>query len=447
MLNDTAYSTALRGAFDHFGEFCGFDGGVSTFTTQFFQHNPDLAMPVAKDSYTVVREQHEATQLIEFKNIEAFRKAIQDDGKLDPETVPFVRIRRSSKVTELYQFQETTDGRILYQRIDVLGAGRMSEYNANLQPGETQRTRLGISYAFDDPSPVQQRKPVAQSPVGWTGLQEQPLDGVLSRALTYATTPLSNVIEHLIPLVGNISVRPIHTVAEYQALGGKKGRLPIAAYHRKHHAVYVDAAISDPGAYSVEMAHEAIHALTAKAVRDWVIMKPDGEVEVKPGCPEAIQDLVDVYRQARKELLGKSTPDIVQYGLRNLDEFMATCMTEPEMQQALAGVRYYGTLLERFIRAVHKVLQMLSVNADTSSLAYHAVERTLRVIEVANRPPASIQRLVDGTNGLSAARAGEAISKARDAVSNGQDYVIVQVDDEGDTVVHLGAPLHGTKPC
>ena len=146
-------------------------------------------------------------------------------------------------------------------------------------------------------------------------------------------------------------------------------------------------------------------------------------------------------------MLGKSTPDIVQYGLRNLDEFMATCMTEPEMQQVLAGVRYHGSLLERFIRAVHKVLQMLSVNADTNSLAYHAVERTLRVIEESNRPPASTQRIADSVNSLQVAQVGQTISDAQNAVSNGQDDAIVQLDDEGDTVVHLGAPLHGTKPC
>lgn len=450
VLNDTAYSTALRGAFDHFREFCGFGDdthGIPTFTTQFFQHNPDLAMPLADRGYTVVKERHGATQLIEFENVEAFRSCIRADGKLSPDQVPFVRIRRSSKVTELYQLQEDNDGRILYQRIDVLGAGRMSEYNANTKPGETQRTKIGISYAFDDPSPVPQRKPVPQAPVDATGLQEQPLNGVLTKAVTYADSALRSVIKHLIPLVGDISVRPMATVGEYQALGGKGDRLPIAAYHRKHHAVYVDAAISDPAAYAMVMAHEAIHALTAKAVRDWVVMKPNGEVELKPGCPESIQDLVEVYQQARKALLGKSTPDIVQYGLRNLDEFMATCMTEPEMQQALAGVRYHGSLLERFIRAVHKVLQMLSVNADTNSIAYHAVERTLRVIEESSRPPASTQRIADSVNSLQVAQVGQTISDARDAVSNGQDNAIVQVDDEGDTVVHLGAPLHGTKPC
>lgn len=450
VLSDTAYSTALRDASDHFLSFCGFeehDGSISTFTTQFFQHNPDLAMPVAKGSYEVVREAQGATQVIEFKNLGKFQQGVNGGIEVKPKDVPFVRILRSRSVTELYQLQETTDGRILYQRIDVLGSGRMSEYNANLKPGETQRTKLGPSYVFDDPSPVPQHRSTPQAPVDESGLQEQPLNGVLTRALGYADPSLRSVIEHLIPLAGDLSVRPLRTLGEYKALGGKGDRLPPAAYHRKDHAVYVNAAISDPAAYAMVMAHETIHALTANAVRAWVRMKPDGEVDVKQGCPESIQDLVKVYRQARQALLGKSTPDIVQYGLRNLDEFMATCMTEPEMQQALASVKYNGTLLERFMRAVHRVLQMLSVKSDESTLAYHAVERTLRVIEELNHPSAPTQRLHEAVNGLPAAQANRAISESKETVSHGQPEGQMPVDNEGDPVVQIGSKLHAATKC
>lgn len=157
VLAETMYSTALQGASDNFASFVGQNSPyASQFTTQFFQHHPEYAMPVNLNATIPTMDGQENAWRIEPSAAQmqtlvmvapsAFSMAVA--GKLDAEAiaeeVPFISVRQNNGTLALFRLVESTEEEARYERIDTLGRNGMTEYNANHANSKPPRTILGI---------------------------------------------------------------------------------------------------------------------------------------------------------------------------------------------------------------------------------------------------------------------------------------------------------------
>lgn len=103
--------------------------------------------------------------------------------------------------------------------------------------------------------------------------------------------------------------------------------------------------------------HETIHAATAYQIRNRDALNPDQR--------KALNELEELYQLAQKEV------KVDEYGLTNLDEFIAEAFTSPSFQDQLRAIKYKekgGSLWNRFMQAVLKLLGGARDNALFSTL-------------------------------------------------------------------------------
>jgi hypothetical protein len=103
--------------------------------------------------------------------------------------------------------------------------------------------------------------------------------------------------------------------------------------------------------------HEIIHAATAYQIRNRDALNPDQR--------KALNELEELYQLAQKEM------KVDEYGLTNLDEFIAEAFTSPSFQNQLRAIKYKekdGSLWNKFMQAVLKLLGGARDNALFSTL-------------------------------------------------------------------------------
>lgn len=358
---------------------------VSRFAMQYAQHNPQR-MPKLRlsneqgliTSETVYNKIENYNSGFDVNNMESLTSFELKDNPSPPVFLSIYnsKIQKGRKKFQLYYYDGTK-----YNRIPVLGVFGMNEYVIN----NSGYSSLVNGYKAKD---IEVQK-VKSTPVETgndlflvnTGNMSEVMNAIVNSNIPYLS-PLASALQDK---AGDIKIEYKDLLTTY----GRKGR---GKYNPETNTIELDINIfrnlsSEDQARTI--LHELIHGLTVEE-----LMKYKDSTEV----PAYISRLNRLYNRALREI-GQDKVDAlmekfrdkqaltpeekrVYYGVKDIYEFVAMVMTQPEFQQEMNKIKLENgeTLFDRFKQIIKSILESLGVEFDKGAITYQAIDSVFELI-------------------------------------------------------------------
>lgn len=367
------------------------------FERQFFQHNPSK-VPIISIEHIKSKEQVGR----DLKNLVSFEIDFSDMSDSDIEkyenkrfiSIYNPKMDKGLKKHQLYE--STSDG--VYHRISTLGVFGMSEYVAN-EPYVESLTDTNLSKVSAS-KPV--KKVVAKvSPEMGMWSPSNTVNSVLEEISKYkfekykGLEPLAEIFSKFLP---NTELN----IADFEKVFGVSN----AAGRFFEGKIYIDKnfwynkSVSKEEKAKVTL-HEVVHSLTSSFVDKWI--NKDGVLRhSESNTPKEILDLMLLYNFAKKhigaarrnKLLKDFSNDIplttqqrnIDYGIKDIHEFMAYSFTEEEFQKELNNIKYLNTnisIFDKLSEIVKNIIKRVvgSENYNKESVTSQAITTTLKIVK------------------------------------------------------------------
>lgn len=350
---------------------------VSQVALQIMQHLPQKA-PKIEVGVTKLVNTNSDFKANDLNTLETFEIA----EKVSPDTFVSLynpKLPKGDKKFQLYMY----DGE-KYVRVPVLGVFGMSEYNM----GNANYPSLVNEKIKKAPIEVVQ-KPISTPPLTnndrfdiESGNIETILDNIINKNLGY----LSELAKQLKGLSKDLKIGYLDLFKTYE-------RIARGVYVQDSHQIFIDpnttSKLSDTE-LATTILHEFIHSLTISEIKKW-----ENNMDK---APASLKKLNRLFQRALKEIGQDRVNAIwakfnnqekltayeknVEYGVKDIYEFVTMIMVQPEFQQEMDKVKLENgeTLWTRFVDTVKQILESLGVQFDENGLTFNAMNNVLEFI-------------------------------------------------------------------
>ena len=349
--------------------------GPSTFTKQYFQHNPSKAPKVP------YKERN--------KEINGLFKYSDNNGK----SPSFVSIKNKKGDTQAYSLFENV-GNGMYQKIDTLGNKGVNEYEyRNDNVAAMNSTTINNTPKIVD-NQVKESNGVPFNIVEGTTTVKELAQSIADAVLSPEQAHLSEAAKWLLPIIKNGSQKVI--VDKTLAAAGRASRKTLDISINPEHTTEVS---SDKTA--LVFIHELIHTVSAQEVSNYY--QADG-VTLRTDIPipshvqkldvvfkkfvalhkDEIQDLQNKRNSNDASLGGGYTErekELIYAGI-NIKEFITVSMTSPTFQQEMSKIPTAGNsnLWEDLKAAFMDIIEAIYPGLKNNTLAKDAIVASMNFI-------------------------------------------------------------------
>ncbi|QCW20691.1 structural protein [Flavobacterium phage FPSV-S29] len=339
------FNTKHNSSINLFGKVLGIkEDSMSTFTKQYFQHNPSKA-PKANFKNVKNKKENSFEYNVEDKKYPALL-SVKDNKRNMPVSVSL--------------FEHIGNG--LYQKIDTLGNMGISEYefgNDNVSSIKNLKKNVTPNIATDDNIANISKKTFK---VNENTSVKDLLNQVANTELTPEYAHITEAAKWLLPIIGNDKL-----VLDYNLdAAGRTTKNSKDVTLNPTHTLNV----SDDKA-AMTLLHEVIHTVTVKELGNYF----DEAGNLKTDAPKHVTNLVVVFNEFRKLLQPEITALIEKKAL--IDNAKKTGQTLPsntEYTERELGLIYAGTNIKEFITVA---LTSPMFQEEMNKIQYKATDKSL----------------------------------------------------------------------
>ncbi|ALN97145.1 putative structural protein [Flavobacterium phage FpV4] len=379
------YNTKQNSSINLFNKVLGIkEDSMSTFTKQYFQHNPSKA---PKANFKNVKNKKE----------NSFEYNVED--KKYP-TLLSVKDNKRNMPVSVSLFEHVGNG--LYQKIDTLGNMGISEYefgNDNVSSIKNLKKNVTPNIATDDNIANISKKTFK---VNENTSVKDLLNQVANTELTPEYAHITEAAKWLLPIIGNDKL-----VLDYNLdAAGRTTKNSKDVTLNPTHTLNV----SDDKA-AMTLLHEVIHTVTVKELGNYF----DEAGNLKTDAPKHVTNLVVVFNEFRKLLqpeitaliekkalidnakkTGQTLPSNTEYTERelgliyagtNIKEFITVALTSPMFQEEMNKIQYKATdksLWDKLSDAILNLLNTVYPGLINDSVAKESIMASMHFIRMEN---------------------------------------------------------------
>jgi hypothetical protein len=379
------FNTKHNSSINLFGKVLGIkEDSMSTFTKQYFQHNPSKA-PKANFKNVKNKKQNSFEYNVEDKKYPALL-SVKDNKRNMPVSVSL--------------FEHIGNG--LYQKIDTLGNMGVSEYefgNDNVSSIKNLKKNVTPNIATDDNIANVSKKTFK---VDENTSVKDLLNQVANTELSAEYSHITEAAKWLLPIIGNDKL-----VLDYNLdAAGRTTKNSKDVTLNPTHTLNV----SDDKA-AMTLLHEVIHTVTVKELSNYF----DEAGNVKADAPKHVTNLVIVFNEFKKLLqpeitaliekkalidnakkTGQTLPSNTEYTERelgliyagtNIKEFITVALTSPMFQEEMNKIQYKATdksLWAKLSDAILNLLNSVYPGLINNSVAKESIMASMQFIRMEN---------------------------------------------------------------
>jgi len=379
------FNTKHNSSIDLFSKVLGTkEDSMSTFTKQYFQHNPSKA---PKANFKNVKNKKE----------NSFEYNVED--KKYP-TLLSVKDNKRNMPVSVSLFEHVGNG--LYQKIDTLGNMGISEYefgNDNVSSIKNLKKNVTPNIATDDNVANISKKTFK---VNENTSVKDLLNQVANTELTPEYAHITEAAKWLLPIIGNDKlILDYNLDAAGRTTQGSKNVM-LNPTHTLN--------VSDDKA-AMTLLHEVIHTVTV----DELSKHFDKGGNIKADAPKHVTNLVVVFNEFRKLLqpeitaliekkalidnakkTGQTLPSDARYTERelgliyagtNIKEFITVALTSPMFQEEMNKIQYKATdksLWDKLSDAILNLLDSIYPGLINNSMAKESIMASMHFIRMEN---------------------------------------------------------------
>lgn len=379
------YNTKQNSSINLFNKVLGIkEDSMSTFTKQYFQHNPSKA-PKAN-----------------FKNVKN-KKENSFEYNIEDKKYPIllsVKDNKRNMPVSVSLFEHVGNG--LYQKIDTLGNMGISEYefgNDNVSSIKNLKKNVTPNITTDDNIANISKKTFK---VDKNTSVKDLLNQVANTELTPEYAHITEAAKWLLPIIGNDKL-----VLDYNLdAAGRTTKNSKDVTLNPTHTLNV----SDDKA-AMTLLHEVIHTVTVKELGNYF----DEAGNLKTDAPKHVTNLVVVFNEFRKLLqpeitaliekkalidnakkTGQTLPSNTEYTERelgliyagtNIKEFITVALTSPMFQEEMNKIQYKATdksLWDKLSDAILNLLNTVYPGLINDSVAKESIMASMQFIRMEN---------------------------------------------------------------
>ena len=348
--------------------------GPSTFTKQYFQHNPNKAPKVP------YKERN--------KEVNGLFKYTDNAGK----SPSFVSIKNKKGDAQVYSLYENI-GNGMYQKIDTLGNKGVNEYEyRNPNVSAMNSTTVNNTPKVSE-TQVKESNGVPFNIVEGTTTVRELTQNIADAVLSPEYAHLSEAANWLLPIIKNGTQKVI--VDKTLSAAGRASRQSLNISINPIHTTEVSADKT-----ALVFIHELIHTVSAKEVTnyyqaDGVTLRTDVPIpahvekldKVFRKFTEAYKDEITELQNKRNstdESLGagytEREKEVIYAGI-NIREFMTVAMTSPTFQKELSEIPSGESNLWEDIKAIFMdIIESIYPGIKNNSLAKDAIVASMNLI-------------------------------------------------------------------